>query len=54
MLYEVITLRDLGAACEVIQLLVGTDAQLESVVFGSEGSGGLVDGMAPEGLYRAG
>ncbi len=41
------SLRDLGAACEVIQLLVGTDAQLESVVFGSEGSGGLVDGMAP-------
>jgi 3-hydroxyisobutyrate dehydrogenase-like beta-hydroxyacid dehydrogenase len=41
------SLHDLGSSSSVVQILVGNDAQLESVVFGSQGSEGLVAGMAP-------
>ncbi len=38
------SLAELGSSCDAIQIVVGTDAQLESVV---HGEGGLVASMAP-------
>lgn len=43
------SVEELGSACSVVQLIVGHDAQLEAVVRGASGNGGLAASMARGG-----
>jgi len=38
---------ELGRACRVVQVVVGNDAQLESVAYGAGANAGLLENMAP-------